>query len=225
MSGDINTSMGNCYIMSCIVLAYFEENGLEARLSNNGDDCVVICEQRDLHLLDNIGDWFRDFGFKLTIEAPVTVFERIEFCQAQPVWSSSGWRMVRNPYIAASKDMVSLLSWNTEVEFDRWRGAISSCGLSLTAGIPFWEAFYGRLGGVADTRSMEIIMDSGLGYMSRGMRCESHISSASRYSFWLAFGMTPDEQVELESLDKRIDYKESTPLTFRDVAPLHPLLG
>jgi hypothetical protein len=44
MSGDINTSLGNCLIMSSIVLAYCETRGITARLSNNGDDCVLILE-------------------------------------------------------------------------------------------------------------------------------------------------------------------------------------
>lgn len=224
MSGDINTSMGNCFIMCCIVLAYFREAGLVARLSNNGDDCVVFCERRDLNKLEGISGWFEDFGFRLTREPTVDIFERIEFCQAQPVLTTTGWRMVRNPYIATSKDMVSLLPWGTEVQFDQWRGAISTCGLNLTRGVPFWARFYERLGGVSSDSAYDRIMDSGLGYMSHGMDCAAEISPEARYSFWLAFGMTPDEQEALESLDVGVAYGESTPLTFGDVTPLHPLL-
>jgi len=225
MSGDINTGMGNCFIMSAIVLGYLRTNGVDARLSNNGDDCVVFCESKDLHALSGLDEWFRDFGFKLTREDPVYEFERIEFCQAQPVLTGSGWRMTRNPYVATSKDMVSLLSWNTELEFDRWRGAISACGTSLSRGVPFWEAFYKSLGGVAHSGSSESIEDSGLGYMAKGVKGCSTITPESRYSFWLAFGMLPDEQIALENLRKPISYCKSRPMTFGDVTSLHDLLS
>lgn len=225
MSGDINTSMGNCIIMSSIVLQYFKEVGVNARLANNGDDCVVICEKGDLAKFVGIDGWFKDFGFVLTREEPVYEFEKIEFCQTQPVWTNDGWRMVRNPFTATSKDVVSLLSWNTEVEFNRWRGAISSCGLSLTGGVPYWQSFYQRLGGVHDQRSLDHVMDSGMGYMSAGMKVSSIITPESRYSFWRAFGITPDEQISLEQLVVSVNYGDGTPLTFGDVAPLHKLLS
>jgi hypothetical protein len=224
MSGDINTSMGNCVIMSSIVLGYLRTRGIDARLTNNGDDCVLFLEKHDLHQLDGIDEWFTEFGFKLTQEAPVDVFEKIEFCQTQPVHCSDGWRMVRNPYTASSKDAVSLLSWAGELEFDRWRGAISTCGLSLTTGVPFWEKYYSRLGGELHAGSFERISDSGLGYMSHGMSSNAKITPETRYSFWLAFGMLPDVQVELESMSLSIARSEATPMTFGDVRPLHLLL-
>lgn len=224
MSGDINTSLGNCIIMSSIVLAYFDEVGIDARLANNGDDCVVICERAHLPLLAGIDKWFSEFGFVLTREPTVDCFERIEFCQTQPVLTSTGWRMVRNPYTATSKDMVSLLSWSTEIEFDRWRGAIGTCGLALTTGVPYWEAFYSRLGGVVDRSTLDRVEDSGMGYMSRGVVGNSTITPEARYSFWLAFGMLPDEQESLENLTKPIVYRAARPLTFGDVTPLHDLL-
>jgi len=218
MSGDINTSMGNCFIMASIVLGYFENRGIDARLANNGDDCVVICESRDLNRFSGIDQWFKDFGFKLTREEPVYVLEQIEFCQAKPVWTETGYRMTRNPYTAASKDMVSLLSWANELEFDRWRGAISTCGLSLSRGVPFWEAFYSKLGGVAHGASYDMIADSGLGYMSKGVvGCE--VSAQARYSFWLAFGILPDLQVALEETAVNVNYRAPTPLTFGEVTP------
>lgn len=226
MSGDINTSMGNCVIMCSIVLAYFTYCGLDAKLANNGDDCVVVCERKDLRKLDGIGQWFKEFGFKLTIEAPVYDFEQIEFCQCHPVWTEAGWRMVRNPYTATSKDMVSLLSWENEGEFEAWRGAIGACGISLTAGVPYWEAFYNRLGGVRRGWSDSRVQKSGLGYLSRGMDAQCDISERSRYSFWLAFGMLPDEQIALEAMDRSITYAPLTPLiNFGELVKFSELLA
>lgn len=224
MSGDINTGMGNCLIMSSIVLAYFELVGVRARLSNNGDDCVVFCERRDYAKFAGIGEWFREFGFKLTREPVTDVFEKIEFCQTQPVLCSDGWRMVRNPYVASSKDMVSLLSWSTECEWRRWAGAIGKCGLSLTQGVPYWEAFYRRFVGVEHETTYNNIMQSGLGYLARGMHSTAEVTPESRYSFWLAFGMLPDHQEALEQVVVDVGYSELTPMMYGNTSMLSDLL-
>lgn len=225
MSGDINTSMGNCIIMCCIVLAFLEHKGLTARLTNNGDDCIVILEKRDARLMDGIDEWFKMFGFKLTKEPAVSVFEKIEFCQTQPVYCEDGWRMVRNPFTATSKDIVSMLGWNGPVEFSQWCGAIGTCGLALCRGVPFWESFYARFKGDVSEHVIDRFQKSGLGYTSKSMNSTASITEASRYSFWLAFGLTPDEQIALEDIEVDISYGEGpTPLIFGDITSLSPLL-
>lgn len=201
MSGDINTSLGNCIIMSCIVIAYCEHVGIKFRLANNGDDCVVFVDQTDLGRLDGIDAWMLDFGFKLTREAPVYVFEKVVFCQAQPVYTSTGWRMVRDPFTAMSKDCVSLVSWDSDVAIQQWASAISACGLSLTRGVPVWEAWYEQLqrvgGGVASLGVEERVNECGMYYMSKGV-VGGCVSDEARVSFWRAFGILPDTQVSLE---------------------------
>lgn len=199
MSGDINTGMGNCLVMSSIVLAYIGEHGIDARLANNGDDCVVICEASEEHRFAGIGQWFLDFGFTLTRESTQTVFERLEFCQFQPVLLTTGWRMVRNPLVAMSKDATSLLSWDTPADVAAWMGAIGTCGLSLTTGVPVWEAWYRRLVrmGQATETATSAVLDSGLGYASRGVLA-AKVDDLSRVSFYRAFGILPDSQIALE---------------------------
>lgn len=218
MSGDINTGMGNCLIMASLVLGYFDSVGLTARLANNGDDCVVICEATDLAKMGGIDQWFSDAGFVLTREDPVYVFEKIEFCQTQPVLTSTGWRMVRNPRTAASKDAVSLLSWATEAEFRAWADAVGTCGLELTRGVPFWESYYRELVRAGQRRewAVERVVDSGMGYMARGV-VGGDINDDARYSFYLAFGILPDEQEALELCSVPINYQEPRPMTFAEV--------
>lgn len=213
MSGDINTSMGNCIIMCCIVIGYFESVGVKARLANNGDDCIVICEARDLSKFDGIDAWFTDFGFKLTRDKPVYVFEQIAFCQTQPVLASDGWRMVRDPRIAPSKDATSLLPWNDEQDFNDWLGAVGQCGSALTRGIPFWESYYARMGVATRSHALEKVVDSGFGYMSKGMHSTAVITAESRYSFWLAFGILPDAQEAMECDPCEIKWCEPAPMT------------
>lgn len=220
MSGDINTGMGNCLLMSCMVIAYCEHVGLRFRLANNGDDCVLFLEAEDLCRLDGIDQWMLDFGFTLTREEPVYVLEQVEFCQAHPVHCANGWRMVRNPLVAMSKDCVSLVGWDNESAFAQWAHSIGSCGLSLTRGVPVWEAWYDRLvriGRVPSTGVEERIWDSGLGYMARGVAaCE--VDDRARYSFYRAFGILPDMQAALEAeYSMPVTVCEPTPMTFPDV--------
>lgn len=219
MSGDINTGLGNCIIMSMLVLNYFEENQIKARLTNNGDDCVVICDRCDLHKLDRLTPYFLEFGFRLAREPTVDVLERVVFCQSQPVLVGNEYRMVRNPWTAMSKDCVSLLSWSDPAQFDTWRSAIGTCGRELTRGVPVWEKFYANLRGTNPRLGgLESVYDSGLGFMARGVKEVRDITPESRYSFWLAFDILPDLQTALESETIPIEYDTPTPMTLAQIS-------
>lgn len=224
MSGDINTGLGNCILMSCMVIAYCESNGINFRLANNGDDCVLFVEECDLHRLDGIDQWMLDFGFSLTREAPVRELEKVVFCQAQPVCTSTGWRMVRDPFTAMSKDCVSLVGWANLEEFQAWATAIATCGLALTRGVPVWEAWYSqllRLGGGASVVGVEErVNECGMYYMSKGV-VGGEISTESRVSFYKAFGILPDLQTSLEEWYARPTSVSSfTPMMFEDIISL-----
>lgn len=216
MSGDINTGMGNCLIMSSIVIAYCEAQGIDFRLANNGDDCVVFLDGRDLSRLAGLDSWFLDFGFTLTREAPCFTLEEVEFCQFRPVRREQGWIMVRNPLTAMSKDCVSLVGWDSEVEFRSWLTSVAKCGGSLTSGVPVWSRWYAALlrcgEGVNIMGVQERVMEAGMAYWSAGVTT-AEVTPEARYSFYLAFGITPDEQVALEESYDRIQSLESyTPM-------------
>lgn len=226
MSGDINTGMGNCLLMSVMVLGYCESVGLSARLANNGDDCVLMLEQHDLPKLAGIDAWMLGLGFTLTTEPAVTVFERVVFCQAQPVLTQTGWRMTRDPFTAMNKDLVSLQSWENELDFRRWLYAIGTCGLTLTLGVPIWESFYRGLlkYGVKNENALLAVEDSGLGFMSRGVR-GGVITPECRASFYNAFGVLPDLQIACET-DITIDCTPPTALSSTQLlTPEHTLLA
>lgn len=229
MSGDSNTGMGNCILMSLVVLGYIKEHGIDARLGNNGDDCVIICESHDLDKFEGLSEWCLRGGFCVVREEPVCTFEKIEFCQCHPVLASDGlYRMTRNPWTAPSKDAVSLLSWANQEEFDAWAAAIGGCGLALTKGVPFWESFYRNLLGERRRQDWAdaAVRDSGLGYMVGDMQLEDMpITEEARYSFYLAFGMLPDEQVALECAHAPVAYREPRPMTFAEVEHLQSPLS
>lgn len=224
MSGDINTGLGNCILMSCMVIGYCEHVGIKYRLANNGDDCVVFLDQRDLSRLDGIGAWMLDFGFTLTREDPVYDLEKVVFCQAQPVLTSTGWRMVRDPFTAMSKDCVSLVGWDSESAFKCWASAISTCGLALTRGVPVWEAWYEQLRALGDGAESvgvaERVQECGMYHMSKGV-VGGHVSDEARVSFWRAFGIMPDLQVSLEQWYRVPTHVAPvTPMMFTDIISL-----
>lgn len=207
-----------------MVIGYCEYKRIKFRLANNGDDCVVFLEERDLPKLRGIDSWMLSFGFTLTREDPVFELEKVVFCQAQPVFTSTGWRMVRDPRTAMSKDCVSLVGWDTRDDIRAWAAAIASCGLSLTRGVPVWEAWYRQLerfGAGADRVGVqERVNECGMYYMSRGVT-GGEVSAEARVSFWRAFGLLPDLQIALEAwYATPLDVGSSIPMMFTDIISL-----
>lgn len=200
MSGDINTSLGNCLIMSAMVWAWCQYVGVPARLANNGDDCVVIMESRFLPVFSRgLQEWFLELGFEMQVEAPVHTFEQVQFCQTQPVCVDGAWIMVRDPRVAISKDLVTLLGMPHS--YQAYVGAIGECGLSAYGGVPVFQEFYASLQSAGKPSKLlgESSMAMGLRHLSKGMgRQYQPVKATTRASFALAFGITPDEQEQLE---------------------------
>lgn len=203
MSGDMNTSLGNCILMCAMVYGLKDHLGINLSLANNGDDCVIVCEKADLKkLTSSIEPYFRQFGFKMEVEQPVDIFERIEFCQTQPVFDGSQYIMVRKPSVVTSKDVTSLIPCQNQAQYAEWLQAVGECGMSINGGIPVMQNFYHMLQtGVERTKFTKTgeFQTNGLGYHSRHMhRVARAISPETRLSFYLAFGITPDLQEALE---------------------------
>lgn len=201
MSGDMNTGLGNCVIMCGLVHTMMYELDLEGKFEfiNNGDDCVIIVEEEHLELLSNSAAWFLDFGYTMKVEPPVRVFERIEFCQTQPVYDGNQYVMCRKPQVVMTKDFTSLKNVNTVGAWRFYCQAISDCGIAAYGNIPVLGAMYNVLnvGGRRSKKFKEL--NGGLEWMAHGMTntlTEPHY--LSRVSFFRAFGITPDHQVGIE---------------------------
>lgn len=216
-SGDMNTSMGNVLIMCGIIHSWFAMHGFRCgdyRLMNNGDDCCLIVEARDIHRVLEPSDgfpltrFFRDLGFLIEIEPITRVIEGISFCQTHPVFDGVSWRMVRDPRSGISKDLTILRNWSS-LEYNTYLFELGKCGLSCTEGIPIWAAFYRCLmrsecarASVGMRRHVtQGLSDTGLGRLASGVREKkiNKISDRARVSFALAFGITPDVQRHVEA--------------------------
>lgn len=212
LSGVINTGMGNCILASECCIAYCREKRIPFRLANNGDDCVFFIHKRDLlNFSAGLKEWFLEMGFIMAVETPVYELEEVVFCQSQPVFDGRSWTMVRNPFTALAKDCVSLKPWRNEKEYCSWIKGVGMSGKALAGGIPVFHHFYEsflRAGGAAKPLSHDDpSVGGGLYISSKGMaRQHLTISDTARWSFWKAFGVTPDMQAEIEN-----HYRTKTP--------------
>jgi len=204
MSGDMNTSLGNCLIMCALVHTLAAERGTRVRLANNGDDCVVIMERRDLAAFTrNLKEWFLEFGFNMKVEEPVDIFERIEFCQAHPVFDGERYIMVRDWRTVTSKDACCV---NRDYGHGRsakaWLGAVGECGLAMSGGIPVMQEYYQafRRHGVLG-REIACVNETGMAMLARGLHREAREpTDEARVSFYMAYGLLPSAQKAIEAM-------------------------
>jgi hypothetical protein len=73
--------------------------------------------------------------------------------------------------------------------------------------MPIYCSFYNALRRDAGTRLDNDLEESGFKMLARGMQNDGIVTSESRYSFYLAFGLTPDEQVALETYYDKVHFK------------------
>jgi len=213
MSGDMNTSLGNCVLMCCMIYAYALSKSVPVQLANNGDDCVVFMEKSHLkQFSDGLFEWFLKMGFNMAIEEPVYEFEQIEFCQTKPVFDGKIYTMCRNPITAIAKDSVYLKNESNFHTYEAWLNAVGTGGLALAGGMPIFDAFYnlykrsGKVSWFSARRKRNKTLESSDDVLPWYMR-ENHLHGTrvsqeptpeARCSFWTAWGITPDEQICLE---------------------------
>jgi hypothetical protein len=203
MSGDMNTSSGNCLIMCAMIWAYVQDRGIRAELINNGDDCVVFMEARNLTKFnDGLTEWFLELGYEMKVEAPVFDIEDIEFCQAHPVHVGNGeYVMVRNIARALAKDSMACINADHPLSLTSWCAQVGKGNTATYGGIPILDAFYRyyERQGVPNPKWSKSYAQGSSKYLGFGMnRRGLPVTHEIRYSFWKAFGILPLEQEYVE---------------------------
>lgn len=202
MSGDMNTSLGNCVISVAILYCFSRWVSVPMEICNDGDDSVIITERKyESRIRSQLDGYFRELGFLLEVEPTVDVFERIVFCQCQPVWTTDGYIMVRDPRVTLTKDSICLLDLRGAKQYAGWLKSVGLCGLSLAGGIPVVQEYYACFvrNGEGGSPFIAPPIEGGFQMLSQGMaRSYSQINPRTRYSFWLAFDIDPAEQEAIE---------------------------
>jgi len=205
-SGHPHTALGNCTLMSSMIYQRALDTGVKMSLANDGDDCVVIMESRDLDKFMNgteMTEWFVKLGFTMKVETPVYVFEEIDFCQSRPIRMGETALMVRDPRKSIPKDCMSFKPLNNPNVYRMWSSAVGQAGLSLTGGVPvlqnFYQTFLRAAEGARALKDPTLI--TGMTWQALGMdRKYTLPTPETRLSFYLAFGLTPSEQEAYEEL-------------------------
>jgi len=192
--------------MCALVWTWAKRVGVQIELANNGDDCVVFLEEEDEAAFScGLENWFASKGFRMDVEATVAEFESVEFCQSHPVWNGHEYVMCRSLPTVLIKDSMCLVPANTAREIKSWCAAVGMCGGSLSTGVPVMQSFYrcfrrcGQGSNPSKGFIQSIYRNSGqferMGTLSYDVR---EIGARERFSFWIATGIMPCVQLELE---------------------------
>lgn len=210
-SGDVTTSLGNVIIMTSIIWALVDELRMRVEVSDDGDDAGVMMERCDFNRFrGRIVDHFLDAGLTLKIEQTTDVFEEIVFCQHNVVCVDGEWRMVREVRKVVQKDTICLIDCPKEKVFRAWLGAVSLAGTHLTDGVPVLHSYYrmlARNGRPPSNKFFDHVMQHTF-FLTRKRKRVSKITPSTRVSFYLATGLTPDVQEELECWFDGIVFEE-----------------
>jgi hypothetical protein len=228
MSGDFNTSLGNCTLMVLMVLQCLIDCGItHADLINNGDDVVVILERADeARFVPEVQPFFGKLGFDMAVEPTVYDLRQAEFCQMRYMRVNDRETMVRNPVRAVAKDTVFLHNMRSERVARTIINAKGVAGMSLYGDVPVLSALYSSMAAV-EPHIRPVARErqyGGLEYWARGAKLKQRtITAAARVEFWECFGITPDHQELLEHILSRPFPLQARP-TFSQTAHSNPAI-
>lgn len=206
-SGDFNTGMGNSLIMLSIIDAVLCSSGL-ARYDTlvDGDNALVFLPSADAPRV------VRDFarvalelsGHEMTLENPVGLLESVRFGQSAPVETQEGWTMVRDWRKVLSQGTSSHAHLRETRFIKPFLHGVALCELSLARGVPILGSWAESLRQATETQrriNWDLYPDyQVLGVSPSQAQQATFIAPTwgARESFARAFGVTPDEQLEIE---------------------------
>lgn len=220
MSGDMNTALGNCLLMVLMVRAAMSNYPGHWELFDDGDDCIVMVEQRDEEYLERLPSIFLEFGQELKLENRTTNFESIKFCQCQPVLvpldemgEVHAWRMVRDWKRVLSHDTCGIKHWDDVNLILTMFKAVGLCNVALHSGVPILWAHAAALMRLAGTKCHKAIKTIWLNEsLEHRIRTECRLytpehapsqafgpSALARESFARAFQVPVDQQLAIEA--------------------------
>jgi hypothetical protein len=213
MSGDYNTALGNCLLMTAMTINIFKSVGIHHDIMDDGDDCLVIIEREDMHKIRNIAACYLDFGHEVKIEHIAHEIESVIFCQSSPVYDGANWRFVRNPWKILSNATTGFLKLRDPKLRKKMLYAIGVCELSLNYGMPILQDFCLKLMSLGEECDVREVLSSDPNFQDLYYRTKnvplnpkvSDITTATRLSFTNAFFVTHGEQLDIESIIRNWD--------------------
>jgi len=217
-SGEMDTASGNTLISIGMLYEFLTCVGIptaDVRVLANGDDVIMIMPRKYQGACQVISSYYLShFGFVMKVEGPRCEFEQCTFCQCNPVFDGSKWRMVRMVPQCLSKD-ATIVHYLPNSEFLRdYLHTVGLCGLSLASGIPILQEYYAKLASLG--HRCVALEECGMTYLAAGLSpLIREIVPATRASFARAFGIMPDHQIAVE---RTIQALELSDLRLSDIA-------
>jgi len=213
-SGDFNTGMGNTLVMLAVVMAVMSQlrPGKWDTLVD-GDNALIFVSRSEATRVH--GEFARVAtevsGHEMTLERPTELYEEVRFGQSAPLRMESGSVMVRDWRKVISQATSShhhLREPRYAMEYLR---GVAACESFLARGVPILWSYTRRL--LALTDSVGLFRHHGLrDYEVMGVPLAAlkttpatEPDDMARHSFFLAFGVTPEEQVNIEAEIQRRD--------------------
>jgi len=207
-SGDMNTALGNVLLMCAVTHHYLTTLDCKWRFINDGDDCGIFIEQEDCHKLDGLPSHHLQFGFEMEVEEAVNEIEQVEFCQSRPCQiNEHEWMMVRNIHKAIAHDWITITGrdWCTS---DEVLHATGICGVSLYGDLPVLGPMYHAMLRCPSRKIVvQRLLDTKEGWR-RNITSNRQFpvdETIARVSLYKAFGVLPDQQVDLEERFRAFD--------------------
>lgn len=228
-SGQMNTSLAGITAVCGILWTFMESLGVDYRYVDAGDDCTVIISRKDIpRFLAGLRPAFRQHGFELTVSPERRRLEEIEFCQTHPIWFPGGYRMVRNAKDAARKDSTWLTPEPSKTAAAQWLYAVSESGLATHGGVPVLQELYQSYSRVSENWRKELnltpraarrfeqsarrrLEEGSMKWYGAGLHHKyTEIHPLTRFSFYLAFGISPAAQYALEDHYRGLNFTWAT---------------
>lgn len=221
MSGDMNTASGNCLLMLAMTRGVCSTLGvLKYELFVDGDDTLLIIDKSEEFKLGNLAAAFLEFGHEIKLEGRAECLENVQWCQSRFVRTSPP-RMVRDWRKVLSTATGGTKYWHYPSMQPDMYTTVGACFYAEMRGVPILSVYARKL----LSAQGKIIKDfENSDYHQRalleGMKgvpvsVESEITSESRVSFEVAYGLSVMEQIHIENLIENweLPYGEPTDLT------------
>jgi hypothetical protein len=204
MSGDMNTALGNCVLMICMMAAAMKEMGInpsEWRMADDGEDwCIMVEEERAKLVQARLPEIFLGYGHDLKVEGVARTLEKVVLCGASPIRVGGKRVMVTKPGRAIGKSRVMVKVYSKRF-LPAYVATVGQCMLAVNSGVPVLQAHAMALRRAND-KLLRYLPGSYL-YRLAGIDVDDAracpVTLEARLDFAVSFGVGVTTQLELEA--------------------------
>lgn len=190
MSGDYDTALGNTFVNYVCLRSWLRINNVRGEIMLDGDDSIVTVERASLSRLDPAH--FTKCGFETKMEVVYNLSE-VEFCQSKYLPTEPP-RFSRNPLRALSRLNISIRDYHGRGWY-RYQAGVGLGEMATNQGVPILYEVGKKLASL----SRRPIFDSETCYKVQVEMEELPITDEVRDAYYLAWGITPSQQIAIES--------------------------